>query len=471
MPRLLAGCVALAALSLVLPSQPSYDPWAWIVWGREIAFLDLDTTGGPSWKPLPVAFTLAFSPFGLLSDGLPPALWLVVARAGALLAMALAFRLARRLAGPNDLVGLGAGATAALALALSPGWLRYAAHGNEAPLAIGLMLWGVERHLDGVRSHALVLGFLACLLRPEAFPFLAAYGIWLWLVEPASRRLAAALALALPALWLVPEWIGSGDPFSAGQQARSEPSWSLSLADRPWLEALHRFHSIAGLPLELGALAAAGVAWWRRDRVTLALAGVAVLWVGLVAAMTQAGFSGNARYFLPAVVLACVLAGVGAAGLVGAAGRPAAGAAVMAALALAVAPHVGGRAGAVADQARSAERVAGLHRDLSAAVRGAGGRDSVVARGAPRVNRAFQTRLAWETGLTLGEVERGRGSGLVFSSTDPEAGQRVTVPRGSRSLTPGGRAGPWRVFAVAPQSVIAALKRGDVDVNGNGTFR
>ncbi len=73
--------------------------------------------------------------------------------------------------------------------------------------------------------------------------------------------------------------------------------------------------------------------------------------------------------------------------------------------------------------------------------------------------------------LTLGEVERGRGSGLMFSSTYPEAGQRVAVPRGSRSLTPGGRAGQWRVFAVAPQSVIAALKRGDVDVNGNGTFR
>ena len=29
------------------PSMPTYDPWAWIIWGREVAHLDLDTTDGP----------------------------------------------------------------------------------------------------------------------------------------------------------------------------------------------------------------------------------------------------------------------------------------------------------------------------------------------------------------------------------------------------------------------------------------
>ena len=48
MAKLLAACLALAALSLLLPSQPSYDPFAWLVWGREIAHGSLDTTGGSS---------------------------------------------------------------------------------------------------------------------------------------------------------------------------------------------------------------------------------------------------------------------------------------------------------------------------------------------------------------------------------------------------------------------------------------
>jgi hypothetical protein len=29
--KLIAACVALAGISLLLPSEPSYDPWAWLV--------------------------------------------------------------------------------------------------------------------------------------------------------------------------------------------------------------------------------------------------------------------------------------------------------------------------------------------------------------------------------------------------------------------------------------------------------
>ncbi len=57
MVRLLAACLGLATLSPLPPSELSYDPLAWVVWGREIAHLGLDTSGGPSWKPLLVAFT------------------------------------------------------------------------------------------------------------------------------------------------------------------------------------------------------------------------------------------------------------------------------------------------------------------------------------------------------------------------------------------------------------------------------
>ena len=299
MRKLIPACLALAALSLLLPSVPTYDPWSWIVWGREVAHLDLDTTGGPSWKPLPVLFTTVFSATGTVDDSIPPLLWLWVARAGTLLALALVFRLARRLVGPGW-QGVTAGLVAAAALACTPQWLRYAAHGNEAPLAVAAMLWAVERHLDGSRRAALALGLVACLMRPEVFPFLALYAVWAWRAEPATRRVIATGAVVLPLLWLVPEWIGSGQPFGAGAQARSEPSWSLSRLDHPWLELLGRAHQTLGPALEAGVAAALVIAWRRRDRVELALAGVVVAWVALVAVMTQSGFSGNARYLLPA---------------------------------------------------------------------------------------------------------------------------------------------------------------------------
>ena len=93
--RLLA-CLALALLSLLTPSAPTTDPWGWIVWGREVAHLDLDTSqgGSPSWKPLPVLITTPLSIFG---DALPAA-WLVVARAGGLFGLVLVVVLAVRLA-------------------------------------------------------------------------------------------------------------------------------------------------------------------------------------------------------------------------------------------------------------------------------------------------------------------------------------------------------------------------------------
>src|SRR3954454_23551615 len=85
--------LGLAALSFLVPSAPTYDPWAWIIWGREIVHLDLSTVDGPSWKPLPVLFTIPFSLFG----GLAPDLWVFVARVGTLAGMVIIFRLGTRL--------------------------------------------------------------------------------------------------------------------------------------------------------------------------------------------------------------------------------------------------------------------------------------------------------------------------------------------------------------------------------------
>src|SRR3712207_4644547 len=109
----IAAALAVSALSLLYPSTPSYDPWEWIQWGRDITQLELNTNTGPSWKPLPVLFTTLFAPFG---DAAPD-LWLVIARAGGLLSLLMCFRLANHLVGGR--AGYVAGFVAAAAMALS----------------------------------------------------------------------------------------------------------------------------------------------------------------------------------------------------------------------------------------------------------------------------------------------------------------------------------------------------------------
>ncbi|HEV3056091.1 MAG TPA: hypothetical protein VGX45_15620 [Solirubrobacteraceae bacterium] len=80
--------LVIGGLTLLIPSTPSYDPWAWLVWGREIIHLNLHTTGGPTWKPLPMIFTTIFALFG---KSAAPDMWLVVARAGAIAAAVMVF--------------------------------------------------------------------------------------------------------------------------------------------------------------------------------------------------------------------------------------------------------------------------------------------------------------------------------------------------------------------------------------------
>src|SRR3954466_12510810 len=130
--------LGLTALSFLLPAAPTYDPWAWIIWGREIMHLDLDTVSGPSWKPLPVLFT---APFSLLGDSLAPSLWLLVARAGSLGALLVTFRLGARLG------GIAGGVLSALFLLCSPWLVRNALLGNSEGLLILFVVWSVERHI------------------------------------------------------------------------------------------------------------------------------------------------------------------------------------------------------------------------------------------------------------------------------------------------------------------------------------
>src|SRR4029079_17922578 len=73
----IGGALVLAAASLLLPWALAFDPQAWVVWGRDLGRLALDTRGGPSWKPLPVVFTTPLS----ITASAAPAVALLLVRA------------------------------------------------------------------------------------------------------------------------------------------------------------------------------------------------------------------------------------------------------------------------------------------------------------------------------------------------------------------------------------------------------
>ena len=331
---LVLACLLLATLAQMLPAGPTYDPWAWISWGREITEWDLDTRTGPSWKPLPVLFT---TPFALVGDEAAPELWLVIAQAGGLLAFAFTYRLAARLA------GWPAGIIAAGGLVLADEFIRNCARGNSEGLLVGLCLWAIERHLDGNRRDAFLLGVAAGLLRPELWPFLLLYGLWLMWTERATVPLVVGCGLLTLALWFVPEYLGSGDFMRAASRAREPNPDSAAFADVPFVETFRRSGSVLMVPLLLGAAIALVRGWIARDRVRLMLGAVAAALMVAVAAMTQAGFAGNLRYVALPAALVCVLAGAGWVELERDAGRRfgrAAAVALAAVLAAAAAPFV-----------------------------------------------------------------------------------------------------------------------------------
>lgn len=304
--------LALGALSLLFPSTPTYDPWSWIIWGREIAHFDLLTTSGPSWKPLPVIFTTIFSLFG----GIAPDLWLIVARAGAVMAVVLAFKLAARLVGRPSPASVAAGLIAASALLLSPNFARTLALGNSEGLLVAFALWGVERHLDGRYRQAFVLGFLAALLRPEVWPFLGVYALWLVLIDRDAWKLVVGGFVLIGALWFLPEWWGSGNLWRAADRAQRPNPNSPAFAKHPFIKVLQNTRPLILTPAKLGALLAVGFVAvdWARGRRRVAVPAVLALglaWIVLIAAMTQAGFSGNPRYIILGVALIAVVAGYG----------------------------------------------------------------------------------------------------------------------------------------------------------------
>ena len=300
---LAAACLALAALSLLGPSQPTTDPWGWIVWGHQLVYGGFTTVvgGTPSWKPFPVLFT---APFSLAGDA-APALWLLTARAGGLYSLVIAWRLGDRLG------GFPAGPLAALGLVLSTDWVRAFAHGYTEPLAIGLVLGAVDAHLSDRPRLALLLGTGAALTRPEAWPLLLIYAVVLVRRSRVPWALAGALVALVPVLWVVPEWITAGSPFHGGDVSRR----AVPHGTGPAFHALGQALLITPIPLTVCALGAIVVTEGSRRRAVRGIAAVAGAWTAVLAIMLFADYPASQRFFDLPAGLVCLLGAVGAVGL------------------------------------------------------------------------------------------------------------------------------------------------------------
>lgn len=395
-----------AALSLLLPYMPVYDPWGWLVWGRELTRLDLATAAGPSWKPLPV---LIDAPLSLFGEGAPKA-WLFLARSGWLLAPVLAGALAAHLTGPAAgrwrwLAAAVAVASVALTGDAFTPPVRQFTGGLSEPLLVSLALGAVSLALAGRPRGALWLGVAASLLRPECWIFLAVWGWREAKREPALRPDAIAAALLIPLAWFVPDLLAAGNALEGSETARQggpeidEVAQVLGRALAAPLAAVW-----IGIALFLGD---------RRqddsDQVLTVLLVGAVAWVGLVAAMGVAGFAGLPRFLAPAsaafsIVGGAGLARAGARAFVPGARRRAAAVAIVAALVAAVAGF-GLRAAEVPGDIDTVEAQTRSQEDLFRLADRVGAERLLSCGGTVRVTQLLaQTALAWKLDVPIESV-------------------------------------------------------------------
>lgn len=424
------GAAAIGAAVLVQwaapgPAPLGYDPEAWLVWGRELAAGQLDVTAGPAIKPL--AILIDAVALSLLGDGAGRALWAVLALAGLLGALLLAWRVAYR-AGHRAAWAC----AAAAAVIATPTMLVGGLTGAAEPLALAGLLLAAQR-LARARwaGAALVLG-AAGLLRPEALVLLAlSAAVGVRAATARGERLRLALVAGLVAAIVVAVWaglqlVGGGELGGGVDAATALREGQPGTAQRPALAA-----SWAALSMVWPALLIAALSAWAQRRGVvqpvrgaqsaaehrwlIALGGT---WIVAVIAMSELGFSGEPRYLAPGT--AALSAGV----LAGAAGRlvPAATPAVLVSL-LAAALLAGVAVDAGVRGWPTASELARSQRDLDGLLDDPAVRAAASACDRIGVPRFMRPPTAWRLERTLAEIRSPQRSGAdcrLARSAEPE---------------------------------------------------
>jgi hypothetical protein len=313
-PALCLAALCLASLVgfFAYPTYPNYDSYYSLLWGQEVLRGELpsyDAFRAPTPHPLAIAFGGVLSVLGQEADRV-----MVLATVLSFIVLVVAvYRLARVAFTP--LVGL----AAALILLTRFDFPFLAARAYLDVPFLALVMWAAVLELEQRRrgTPVLVLLLLAGLLRPEAWVLAGLY--WLWLLPRAAwpaRVRQAVLVAAAPLLWVLTDFIATGDPLwsqthtseLAGSLGRNRGITELPAAFWQFLINLDK------LPVLLLGIAGAGAAVWlvpRRTGLPLALFGGGAL---TFVAIGLAGLSVIDRYLLVPSLVVMVFAAFGLAG-------------------------------------------------------------------------------------------------------------------------------------------------------------
>ncbi|HWD74747.1 MAG TPA: hypothetical protein VG371_06375, partial [Solirubrobacteraceae bacterium] len=397
--------VALSALVVVLTGiRPSYDGFGFLVWGRQVLHWNLNTDGAPSWKPLPFLFSLPYAVVGKIQMWL----WMTTAVAGALGGAVLAARVAQRLTGPapgRRFAPFVAGAFGAVGVLGIGTYSHLVLIANSDPLIVALCLAAIDCHLSRRPKLAFTMLVLASLGRPEAWIFAGLYAVWSWRAVP-SMRVLSGLGLALiPAFWFTIPALTSHSWFIAGDLALNQAT---IIHGNKILGVISRLRSLYELPMQLAFLCGVVLAAVRRDRVTLGVAGAAVLWVAVEIAFAYHGWSAVSRYMIePAAVMVVVAAGAVGRLLADTPGPVALrwlGPVAVVALLVTLAPAARSRVRTTHAEILKGRAAATRINRLQAVIDRDGGVRRIRSCGQPVSQIGFQSTLAWELHMNVGNV-------------------------------------------------------------------
>ena len=228
-----------------------------------------------------------------------------ISLSGAVFGGRIAYKMTAR-EGGSKWIALAAGVFGGAAVLGIQDYFHYLMSAQSDSMLVAVCLAAIDQYLGGRLRWAFWLGVLGGLGRPEVWPFLAIYGIWLLRTHPDMRKDVIGGAVLTLFLWFGVPTITNGRPNIAGQLALRSPR---ECTTSKITCTMSRFAALDYIALELAALLVLGLAFLRRNWTVVTLAGMAAGWVVIEIAFVLHGFPGVPRYLFEPAGLTAVLGG------------------------------------------------------------------------------------------------------------------------------------------------------------------